>query len=280
MLQLDVVAVDRSGRPVVDLGREELEIWISGLRVPIETFTAVNAEAAGDYRRTIVLVMDDMAVGPLVWSRLKEAAERVVARVMPGDRVSIVSLSGKQSEGGEDRAALRRAIDDYRPGQTPLRPEDASEHALKTITNISRQLLEVPGRKAIVAVGALWMFDTPLPPPGSHYDLRPLWIEAMRSTAYANASLYVIDPGGLNMQGPVYGGGSGFARETGGYAFVNTNDLGGAVDRVFTEAGNYYLIGVADPPVQKTADLRELDVRSLRKGVTVRARKGIPPGRI
>ena len=74
-------------------------------------------------------------------------------------------------------------------------------------------------------------------------------------------------------------GSSGFARETGGYAFANTNDVDGAVERIMREAGFYYVIGIADPPVGRKADLRELDVRVLRRGVTVRARRAIPGGR-
>ena len=50
----------------------------------------------------------------------------------------------------------------------------------------------------------------------------------------------------------------------------------GAVDRIMSEASNYYVISVADPPVRRSADLRELDVRVKRDGVTVRARRAIP----
>jgi hypothetical protein len=76
----------------------------------------------------------------------------------------------------------------------------------------------------------------------------------------------------------VDGGGTGFARETGGFAFLATNDLDGAADRIMRDATHYYLIGVGDPPVGRGADLRELDVKVLRKGVTVRARKTINGG--
>jgi hypothetical protein len=41
------------------------------------------------------------------------------------------------------------------------------------------------------------------------------------------------------------------------------------------EASTYYVIAVADPPVRRTSDLRELDVRVLRRGITVRARRAI-----
>ena len=76
----------------------------------------------------------------------------------------------------------------------------------------------------------------------------------------------------------VDGGATGFARETGGVAFITTNDLNGAADKIMREAANYYLLGVGDPPVGRGADLREVDVKVLRKGVTIRARKTITGG--
>ena len=90
---------------------------------------------------------------------------------------------------------------------------------LRLLAATSQQMIEIPGRKAIVAIGAAWLFDTPLPPPGLR-DLRDEWLAAMRSMAAANVSLYVIDPVGLRpMGGFSYGGDAGFASETGGYAF-------------------------------------------------------------
>ena len=149
---------------------------------------------------------------------------------------------------------------------------------LETIAGLSRQLAEAPGRrKAIVAIGAGWLFDTPIPAPFVAGDLRAEWVSAMRATASGHVSLYVIDPAGVGTR-PVTGGSSGLARETGGYAFMNTNDVAGVGDRILRELGTYYVLSVEDPPIGRKDDLRELDVRILRRGVTVRARKGIPPG--
>ena len=36
-----------------------------------------------------------------------------------------------------------------------------------------------------------------------------------------------------------------------------------------------YVLAMANPPVQRTADLRKVEVKVLRKGITVRARQGI-----
>jgi hypothetical protein len=40
---------------------------------------------------------------------------------------------------------------------------------------------------------------------------------------------------------------------------------------------NYYVLGIQDPPIGRKADLRELEVKVLRRGVTPRARRAIQP---
>ena len=272
-LNLDVVAVGRDGVPVPDLKPSEFEVWISGYRVPVDEVAFITPEVSP---RTMVLLLDDMAVGPDLALRVKQAARIVVERMSERDRISVMSAQGSRIQGAADRAALLQAIDGYQPRGFPLRVEDAGEHVLRLLTSVARQMTEVPGRKAIVAIGAAWMFDRPLPPPGLR-DLHAVWLAAMHSMAAANASLYVIDPVGLRpMGGMTYGGDSGFANETGGYAFVNTNDGAAAAARIFEETGTYYVLRMSDPPVQRGADLRKVEVKVLRKGITVRARRGIP----
>jgi len=273
-LALDVVAVGRNGAPVTDLRPDEFEVWISGYRVPVEEVAFVTPETSP---RTIVLLLDNAAVGLDLAPRVKQAARAFVDRMSGTDRMSVVPVHGIRTDSVGEPARLIQAIDDYRVQGFPLRIEDAGEHVLRLLTTLSRQMAEVPGRrKAIVAIGAAWMFDTPLPPPGLR-NLHDEWLAAMRAMAAANASLYVIDPVGLRpMGGFSYGGNSGFATETGGYAFVNTNDARGAAAKIYDEAGTYYVLRMTDPPVQRTADLREVKVRVLRKDVTVRARRGIP----
>jgi hypothetical protein len=182
-------------------------------------------------------------------------------------------------ESTDDKTRLLRTIDALPMQSAGVMPVDRlGEHVLKTITGLSRQMAEASDqRKTIVALGSGWLFDRPIPPPSIGMDVRKEWISAMQAMAVANVNLYVIDPAGLvNTRAET--GASGFARETGGLAFIATNDINGAVDRILRESANYYLLTVGDPPVGRGAELRELDVRVLRRGVTMRARKTIVGG--
>jgi VWFA-related protein len=279
-LRIAAAAVDRDGRPVTDLRPSELEVWIGIYRVPIETVTFVSP--AGGQGRILVLVLDDMTiVDPTMGMRVKEAARIFVTKMGPDDQMSILSLDGGAAKATGDRAALLKRIEAYNPLGVPRLPLDRlGQHVLQTLTSIARSLIEVPGRKTIVGIGSSWVFDTPIPPPTEGMDLRPEWIAAVRAMASADATLYVVDPGGVGRAPFATGGSTGFARETGGHAFANTNDAARAADRILAEAATYYVLEVSDPPIGKNAELREVDVRTSRKGITVRARRWIPGGKV
>jgi VWFA-related protein len=276
-LSIAAVAVDRNGLPVLDLRPEELEVWINGYRVPIETLTAVTPGHDEGGGRSIVLLLDDVTLEPAAVPRARDAARRVVDRMSPGDQMTIVTLNGAVMESTGDRARLLQRLNAYNTRATGvMRLDMLGEQVLKTVAALSRQLAESSDRrKTVVAIGSAWLFDTPIPPPTIGRDLRPEWTDAMRAMAFANVTLYVIDPAGVGTS-RTFSGSSGFARETGGHTFANTNDVNGAADRIMREAGSYYVIRVTDPPVGRKADLRELDVRVLRRGITVRARRAIP----
>lgn len=274
-LHIETVAIDRNGVPVADVRKDDLEVWIETYRVPIETLTYVQS-ASHRGGRLIVLVLDDVTVEPAMAPRVREVAQRFVKRMAPGDRMAVMALTGELVKPTDETARLLRSIDSYNVRATGfMRVEQFGEHVFNTLTSVARQIVEMPGKKIIVGIGSGWVFDTPDPPPAAGRDLRPEMGIALRTMALAHASLYVVDPGGLGRT-PFGSGTIGFARETGGHAFMNTNDHEGAADRIMREADTYYIVTVADPPIGRKAELRELDVRSLRRGVTVRARRWIP----
>lgn len=277
-LLIDVVALGRDGRPISDLRRDEVEVWIGGYRVPVETFIAITPATDERSARAIVLLLDDITLPLVLAERARQVARRFVSQMTPADRMAIVTLSGTATETTSSVTQLRKSIDAYNIRLSGVTPFDVlGARVLTTLTAIARALESIPDRrKTIVAIGAAWLFDTPIPRPALGRDLREEWVAAMRALALANANMYLIEPAGVGMSSVPPGGSSGLAHETGGHAFVSTNDLDGAADAVMREAGSYYLIGVADPPVQRTADLRELKVRVLRRGITVRTRNAVP----
>lgn len=274
-LRIQVVAVDRSGNPVTDLKPDEFEVWINIFQVPIQTVTVVSP--VSERPRTIVLLLDDMAIDGAMGLRVKEVARRFVTTMGPGDEMAVIALNGGGTKVTGDKDALLRAIDRYNAGHGGILPFDAvGQHVLNTITAITRQFPEVTGAKTIVGIGAAWLFDMPVQPASVSRDVRKEWVAAMRAMSFANASLYVIDPGGVGASPVTTSGSSGFARETGGHSFGHTNDTNAAVDRILRETANYYILDIADPPVGRQADLRELDVRVKRRGVSIRAKQWIP----
>jgi len=130
-------------------------------------------------------------------------------------------------------------------------------------------------QNALLALGSGGLFDRPIPPPnaGTGKNLLPNWIACMKALANAHAAFYVIYPTSIGMT-RADSGDTGFARETGGHAFIGTNDLNLAADRILKETANYYLIRVASPPTGGSG-LRELQIKTSRRGVTIRARKAI-----
>ena len=273
-LLIDVVAIDRDDNPITDLRRDEVEVWISGFRVPLDSFISITPGEARS-ERLMVLILDDITVPLPMMPRVREAARRFVDRMAPGDEIAIVSLNGSITmESTSDRAKLTRAIDSYNVRATGVLPFDAlGAQVLQTVGGLARQLGAADDRrKTIVGIGSGWVFDRPIPLPQLGRDLRAEWTDAMRSLSVANANFYVLDPGGVG-SAPAVGGSGGFAREAGGFAFLNSNDSARAADRIMREASSYYLIGVTDPPIQRKAELRQIDVRINRPGVTVRARR-------
>jgi VWFA-related protein len=277
-LHIQAVAVDRGGQPVTDLKPDEFEVWINVFRVPIQTVTIVTP--ASERPRSFVLLLDDMAIRVEDAPRVRDVARQFVKRLAPGDEAAVQPLNGAGIKPTTDREPLLRVIDRYNVRAVGVVPFDAlGQQMLETYATLARQFSEVSGQKIVVGIGAGWLFDTPIPPPSVGRDLRKEWGETMRALALADVTLYVIDPGGVGTAPFATGGDSGFARETGGHAFLNTNDYAGAAERIMQQSANYYILDVADPPVGRKADLRELEVRVLRKGVTVRARKWIPGAR-
>lgn len=275
LLEIQATAVDKRGNPVTDLKPSEFEVWIGGYRVPIETVTVVNPSTP-NRGRLFVLLLDDITLQPMMVTRAREVARRFVDGMQPGDRIGVLMLNSGGMQLTSEPAQLRQQIDRFKQSLGVMPVDQLGYQLLIRVAAAARSIVEAPeSKKTIVAIGSGWLLDTPVPPAQIGRDVREEWYDAMRALAVADATYYVIDPGGV---GSSRTGSVGLAREAGGHAFVNTNDLDGAVDQILRETDHYYALSVGDPPVGRKAVVREMDVRVLRRGVTVRAPRSIPGG--
>jgi len=273
LVLVDTIVVDRSGRPVHGLRQEEFEVFEDGAPKPIESFTEISAEGGDLDGRLIVVLLDDVTVSPTLTVRVKSIARGFVERMGPRDEIGIVRLNGDTGRVTRNRAALLGKIDGYLPGVGIGFGGRWAEVTLDTIADLSAQFAaaEHP-RKTLVCIGSSYLFNVREPAPSNGF-VRPNWFDALRAAARHNVSLYVIDPRGLSAVEEGFDSG-GLAMETGGLSF-QTNMFDRAIDRVWRDAGNYYLLGYAATPERQGEKTRRIKVRTSRDGVTIRARRAI-----
>src|SRR5829696_5908416 len=120
-IQIDMVGVDKNGVPVMDLKPDEVEVWIGHFRVPIESFTVVTPEANPSGRLT-VLILDDVTLPIQLVGRAQDVARHFVNKMLPNDRMAIVTLDGSTMELTDDRTQLFRTIDRFNPRAAGLMP--------------------------------------------------------------------------------------------------------------------------------------------------------------
>ena len=286
LVVVPAVVVDDQGLVVTDLTAGDFQVFEDGKPVPIEAF--VPADPMGtptDGGRFIVLVLDNISLRPELAQRTREIAKRFTSRMTPADSIAAIPARGGGWSGPTTRAAAENAIDRFKPafGDTIRSTGEDAVDGIRAIAAIAEQLAAVPHRrKVMVVIGNGQLFSPS--EPSAFADRGPSlsrdWFDAIRSTARNNFSTYVIDPRGHNPEvGLERGGGASmqpdyaesFAGETGGEAWVNTNNYDAAVGRIWLESANYYLLGY--PPAKDDRKLHKIDVKVTRPGVTVRARR-------
>jgi len=270
LVELDVVAVDRDDRPVIDLRQADFRIKEDGHAVDVKTFSQVTAlgTTQPDDARIVTLLMDDIGVPLSGTSPMQQIAPVVLAPMGGGDELSVVRLSNRMDEAFGDLSTARDRIAGYRGGAQPFSWRETPETVLKAVVRIATQLETVDHRrKIILCLGLPLVCDVGEPPVSARRATWEAWVGALAATARANASVYIVDPTGARGGGNM---GNGLVQFTGGRIF-HDNNFAPAGDAIWREAGHYYLLGYW-PPASKH-DVHSIDVSVARKGVRIRARQ-------
>jgi len=271
LVVVPAVVVDKKGAIVPGMKAEDFQVFEDGRPVEIATFVAAEAAVEG---RFIVVVLDNLTTRAEIGFRVRDIAMKFVNRMGPSDVMSVIPLNRGRATTTGDKAALKAAIDRFTPAfgdSVRTQGQDASQ-GLRAISDLTAQVSRAPHpRKVMVFIGAASMFSPNEPSAFADRgpDLSPDWAEAIRSTARDNVSVYTIDPEGQTGQVDDYS--QSFAVETGGQAWANTNNFEAAVDRIWRESRNYYLLGYVQPINDRR--IHRIEVKVSKPGVTVRARR-------
>ncbi|HWF86631.1 MAG TPA: VWA domain-containing protein [Vicinamibacterales bacterium] len=274
VVAVDAVAVDDNGRAVDDLRQEDFQVREDGRPVALTSFfsSAARGEDAKAGARSVVLLLDDSGVSPRLTSRVQDIARQFVSRTGATDELSVIRLSNRRAEPVSNRKDALAQIDEYRGGAVPFFGRETVEVALTRIATVSRGFDSLQHkRRAIVVIGTPNVFDIDEPIERQSSLIWPYWVRALTAAARANASVYGIDPTGL--AGRLRVQRNGIVARTGGASFYNRNDFTAAVQRVWQDTGHYYLLGYTPPRASSNGELHDINVKTTRPGVHVRARR-------
>ena len=226
-MDVDVTVVDRKGRPVRGLGRDDFEVYEDGVLQTLDSFRQVDIpmpprpvagaaqqkwQAPRDVTsnaadgRVYVMLLDGTGGAPLLRTRL--VARRFVTEALgPDDLMAVIVVNSMMSHSHgftSDKARLLSVIDRFGGSRWEGMSDalvDISERSSATgdayglIRVLAERLGDIPGRrKSILWVGGAPSFH--------HTDFRQAeeafaQRAAIRAASRNNVAVYPIDPHGL-----------------------------------------------------------------------------------
>ncbi len=266
---LDLVVLDKQSRPVRGLRVEDFVVREDGRPVELKTFVAVGQDEDAVPGRRIVLLLDDSSVPSSGTSVIQAMARDILARKTVRDEVSVVRLNNERDEAYGDLETALSRIDGYHGGAVPFQNLGTSERVLRVVAAVARQLEEIEQRrKLIVCIGGPRVCNV-LEPLHSYPSLWRSWIDAVATASRANVAIYAVMP--VPIGTPMLLA-RGLADVTGGDGFANGSSFDAFVDRIWTEAREYYLLGYW--PAPNARDLHSIEVKlPHRNGVRVQVRR-------
>jgi len=296
---VDATVVGRDGRDVEDLGASDFEILDDGTPVPlisvrrisgwdrngaqellpIRTAADEEREAARDDVRLVGIFLDEYHIGRFEPLKVVPALVDFVRALPPADLVAIYfpGLSARDIRYTRDREAAIRTIRTFQGRQgiyVPAKYPFEEQH-MRHPVDIERVRMQVTVSSIIGAVVHLDTLKegrkTLLVVSQRLDDV----IEMSRAANQSNVAVYTIDPQGLGMSAnrAAQDWLRVLAEETGGRAFVDTNNIRGGLSQVLDDFGGYYLLGYVSPRAND-GRFHVITARVKRPQVVVHARKG------
>ncbi|MCM3901824.1 MAG: VWA domain-containing protein [Pyrinomonadaceae bacterium] len=253
LVSVPVSVVDRQGKYVVDLQRNDFRIYEDGVEQLITHFSNI------DQRFSVVLLMDTSGSTAAFLEQMKEAAKSFVEQLRPLDTVQPVYFHGEikplTATSISDPKLLSAAID-----QMSLGPGDLGTRLYDAVDFAQGVLKPVPGRKAII------LFT----------DGENTWGKAtmegtLREAEESDTIIYTLQYGDPPAQKYL----QQLAERTGGRYFMssNVNTISSSFAEVAQELRQQYVLGYHPNELAQKGPERKIRVKVRRDRVAVRARR-------
>lgn len=303
---LDVVVTDKDDRPVTGLTADDFEIIVQGKtqviadferisiplggraieslkdipRPPTDTFTNAAPPHTG---RAFAIWLDDIDLSNIIPT--KRVLTEFVRSLSADDRVAVTF--GRRSDIAQDftrdPALLMRIFD--RLGEGLLAKQEGQYETMRNLVNNLSDAAEL--RRAVIVVTESF----PMLIPNSEF------LEQVERARRAGIPVYLIDPSGVHAPPLMLDGlmedqtaenrmrkqQADFASQqnmrnvpeySGGRPFVGIGDVVKAARELIEDTSTYYLLGFYPQPYDADGKFHEVEVRTKRKDLKVRARLG------
>jgi len=271
LISIPVSVMDRDGKYIPSLHKEDFRIWEDGAEQQVAYFASTEKPF------TVVLMIDTSRSTRFKMQEIQDAAIAFVEELRPDDRVMVVSFNDKikiLSQPTNDRQALRRAIRRTERG-SGTRLFDAVGQV------INKELIGVQGRKAIV------LFTDGV----DTTSKRATYFRTVRDVEESGALVYPVKYAtysdlGITDQSSKPGSGTTQAEYERGDRYLHDlarvsgtrlydaeqQSLDGAFHLVAEELRRQYSVGYYPTRIPQAGDRRNIKVRVTRPELVVRTR--------
>ena len=265
LVEIDVAVVDRLQQPVTGLTAKDFIVKDDGAPAAIKTFREVHATAASDpdYRRSITLLLDDVALPAEGTRAVQTIGKAFLQSVDARDELSVVRLHNQTDQPFGDRVVAQSRLATFRAAAFPFADFDTVSDLFGRVADISRQLeSDLPSSK------------------GDRLRGRIRHLQRRRTCAkQCVAATLELLGGGSELDRDVQRGGvrdhpgrsilrgGGLSDLTGGEVFATMYDVGPGIDRILSDTSNYYMLGYW--PSGKARELHSIDLKVSRRGVQI-----------
>jgi VWFA-related protein len=301
LVTVEVSALDKNGKAVRNLKKEDFTLYEDGKKQAILSFDEVDGQTAtspkqmplmdqaGQHRgKTVMILFVDSSISPRYVRASRDSAYKYVREHMqPQDLFAVGSyvssmqiLQNFTSDPEEVLTAIQRSVGAYGTGMLYF------DDMLRSLEQINYAIARLKGPKSILLYAHIGL--------GSSPTIQTPYANALNSAKRSNVIYYTIDPNvefsGSNpapyfrpsIMGSNTSSSGGIvpvtlmslARESGGFSIYDTTNLNEELDRLDVQISNYYILGFQTNNPKRDGTFRKIEVKTNLKGLTLKHRAG------